>query len=428
MKIVNLLLAFFTVVITIALFEVGLRVTGHQPGIFRYYDEYKIVDSLRLYKDFVMSKEGIYRHGPIVVDSIQLMWMDRSKDEHPDIDRFAKKIKYDVTELFLCYDTLLAGCNHSATNSEFEQFACDLFKRSQPRPETVFDSLYLAYLRRPLNEEGLRTIPFKPVTTDRPKIMLIGDSFTWGESAIPLYNSFADRLAARGYLVYNMGIAGTDPVQYYATAKKYIPLLQPDVVIVNFYTGNDLIYRKRPLHEEFEYVTNAGDFFADPAGKHLSPQEAYEFYKQLFFIPETTFFNRLCSQTVITSLFWGILYEWDKVQHPPNKRYKKYPHTENPVSEFYIEKIKRIAKKHESLWMLSIIPSCCDDEKGQRVKLSPALLKQTFEKLNYHVPQNLTINDYVEDQSHFDNIGHKKYADFLQRKIDSLLQTESNSR
>ncbi len=428
MKIVNLLLAFFSVIITIALSEVSLRMTGHQPGMFRYYDEFEIVDSLRLYKDYVMTDEGIYRYGPIVVDSIQPKWMDRSKNEQPPIERFAKKIKYDASEIFLTYDTLLAGCNHSSTKSEFEQFACNLSKRSHPKPKRVFDSLYLAYLKRPLNDNGFRTIPFKPVTTERPKIMLIGDSFTWGETATPLYNSFPDRLAARGYLVYNMGISGTDPVQYYATAKKYIPLLKPDVVIVNFYTGNDLIYRKRPLNEKFEYVTNAGDFFSDPVGKHLSPREAYEFYKQLSFIPETTFFNRLCAQTVITSLLWGILYEWDMVEHPLNKNYRKYPYTENPLSEFYIQKIKRVALKHQSSWMLSIIPSCCDYEKGERVKPAPTILKQTFQELYHHVPEHLTISDYVEDQSHFNNKGHKKYADFLQRKIDSLLQTDANAR
>jgi hypothetical protein len=64
----------------------------------------------------------------------------------------------------------------------------------------------------------------------KTKVMLVGDSFAWGMSANPVYNSYADFLLAKGYCVYNLGIIGTDPAQYEAVVKKYTPILQPDVI------------------------------------------------------------------------------------------------------------------------------------------------------------------------------------------------------
>jgi len=430
----NIILTLISVLLTLALAEVSLRHSGFKPGIFRYHDELTIVDSLQLYEDFIMTEEGIYRHSPIIVDSVQQL-MNNSKKEQ--IDRFSDRLKYLYpfsSQVFEKYDSLISKCKMSSgtykTQSEFDRFACKLLAKSDTTTHKA-DSLYLTYLRQPFNQEGFRSIPFRDITTERPKVLLIGDSFTWGESADPIYNCFADRLAARGYLVYNTGVPGIDPVQYYATAKKYIPLLHPDIVIVNFYMNNDIIYRKRPIDENFEYITNAGDYFADPLKKTLSAKEAYNFYKKLYFIPNTGIFNQLCSQTVISSLLWGRLFKWDLVTHGPLKRYEETPQKRTPVSEYYLQQIKALTQTHNAKWLLAVIPGCYRSSsitETNKVRLDKKTIDKTFQNLTISFPRNLTAEDYVSHQSHFNNKGHRKHADFLQRKIDSLLQTESNSR
>ena len=78
---------------------------------------------------------------------------------------------------------------------------------------------YLDYATAPVNEEGFKSIAFKKYETEKTSILLLGDSFTWGLTAVPSFKSFADVLAARGYVVYNTGIVGNDPAYYAAIAK-----------------------------------------------------------------------------------------------------------------------------------------------------------------------------------------------------------------
>ncbi|MCI0470059.1 MAG: hypothetical protein L0Y73_00200, partial [Candidatus Aminicenantes bacterium] len=56
-----------------------------------------------------------------------------------------------------------------------------------------------------INSHGFRGNEFAPVDTPQTKILLVGDSFTWGTAAVPLTQSFADLVQASGYHVYNAG-------------------------------------------------------------------------------------------------------------------------------------------------------------------------------------------------------------------------------
>lgn len=143
-------------------------------------------------------------------------------------------------------------------------------------------------------------------------------------SAKPYYNSFTDILLARGYLVYSAGIPGTDPAQYAAIAKKYVPILKPDMIIVCFYPGNDLLpFPREPLPlRPHEHMTNAGFFESAPEGKYLDAHEAYSYYRKLITIPSNSANYGFWSSTAITSLVWNILYTHGNVQHPGIEAYE----------------------------------------------------------------------------------------------------------
>ncbi len=132
-----------------------------------------------------------------------------------------------------------------------------------------------------INDMGFREI--HPQGTGAT-VMVIGDSFAWGESARPLTNAFADRLAwDYGYKVFNFGIPGTQPEQYALVAEKYVPILQPAACVVCIYAGNDMntdLREKRlvirPWREKLWYVTNSGIFPAVAEdGTVLPPEQAF---------------------------------------------------------------------------------------------------------------------------------------------------------
>ena len=134
-----------------------------------------------------------------------------------------------------------------------------------------------------INHDGFRGNPFEYVDTPRAKILLIGDSFTWGCTARPFTNCFADILQKSGYYVYNGGIPGVDPQQYALIAKKYTPILKPDVVAVCLYLGNDV--SSSPLlmqpNKNLYYLTNFGNLlgYDDNGNFFKNAQEAFRYLK-----------------------------------------------------------------------------------------------------------------------------------------------------
>lgn len=76
---------------------------------------------------------------------------------------------------------------------------------------------------------------------ERARIVAIGDSHTYGVSA-PRDGSWPHQLSARlGEPVYNMGLGGFGPLQYLHLARTTARGLEPKVVVVGLYFGNDIV-------------------------------------------------------------------------------------------------------------------------------------------------------------------------------------------
>ncbi len=85
---------------------------------------------------------------------------------------------------------------------------------------------------------------------DRPRILLLGDSFTFGVGVARRQTYAAvlqDSLRANQFLhqVINMGVEGRTPDQYWADYHHTKHLTQPDLLIVGFYERNDFITGSR---------------------------------------------------------------------------------------------------------------------------------------------------------------------------------------
>lgn len=90
-----------------------------------------------------------------------------------------------------------------------------------------------------VNEDGFRDTPFGEKNEDA-KIMVLGDSFVSNISVTEeevFTKLIEDQLTDTS--VYNLGVNGYGQVQEYIVLKKWLPKIQPDIVVVLIYLRND---------------------------------------------------------------------------------------------------------------------------------------------------------------------------------------------
>ena len=75
---------------------------------------------------------------------------------------------------------------------------------------------------------------------DRADIVAIGDSQTYGTSALAKYSWPSTLKRVTGREVYNLSLGGYGPAEYFYLMEHKALLLKPDLIIAGFYLGNDL--------------------------------------------------------------------------------------------------------------------------------------------------------------------------------------------
>ncbi len=403
-------LALFAVCFTLAFTEVILRLIGHDPGIHTRVKYFQQVDSL-------YALNGFY------VDSLGIMKID-SHARNAVHDRIQKGVRdfssaTDVPEVFLLASESLDMLEGKEENAFARQFRFASNKNPETRSE--LEAGILAYVKEPINEDGFRSIAFKQYESQKPKVLLLGDSFTWGHSAKSGYNSFADELLSYGFVVYNTGITATDVAQYLAIAKHYIPILKPDIVILSFYLGNDITYYKRDVrsYSSAFYATNAGILTACPTGICFdSAQDAYNFYLSKWKIPERdNTFNSVMAKSVITTLIWKMLLNIEIVTKSESQAHhfrmgERLKHS-SPYCNEELKQIKQIAETNDARFILSIIP-----EVYAQTFVTKKDYPNLFTGLDF-IEIMVSKKDYNLDDGHFNNRGHKRYAEFLTQHIEA---------
>lgn len=277
----------------------------------------------------------------------------------------------------------------------------------------------------PINKDGFRTPGFEILDTTRHRLLLIGDSYTWGLSAQPLDSCFADRLQTMlpAWQIINTGIPSTDPVQYHAIAGRYIPRLKPVAVIVALYLGNDLMQAPRPLrpHTPLYFYTNAGALLATDEGRQFTTaQLAYRYYRyEKYTLRPRNLPEKIIACSALLSRLYAFKYRWHEKQ-----QYTRTALT-NPTTARYLLDIKEICWQHGAAYHILVIP------RQQEASLSPDRLKEEFPAvlaqpgLQNHllfIPQNHPGCYTPSPDLHFNNQGHAYAAQTIYRSIALSLQ------
>jgi len=414
----QILLLCFSLTFALIGAELGLRWLGVQPGKLQSSRWFHEVDSLMEIKGFNADSSGIFRvseEARIWIDSV--IESERTNKTYTTLRELDPSLAYEVYSMSFEYLQLIHG--------QVSNPLADYYKNIQRKKvHDTDDSLILEYIYHPINKEGFRSVPFHPYHGAKKKVLLIGDSFTWGHSAYFITNSFSDHLLAKGYVVYNAGISGADPAQYLALAEKLIPTLLPDYVVVNFYLGNDVIYFNRQPEPGVPifYSTNAGNLISAPQHRYFyNYKDAYNFALACTNVPSYTFLGRMSYYSSLLTLPFYVGSKLGmKFTFAPEYRGYFNEVVANtlraPSANQQMAAIEKLAHLHGAKFGLTIIPSI-----GRFGKLThPKDFAGLFANHLYFYPTSLTFDHYRRDDGHFNDEGQPVYADFIDEVIKGL--------
>jgi hypothetical protein len=401
---------------SISLSEIILRnIFTIKPGFYWDSSWFHSVDTLKVLNGYYADEFGIFKIEKSIKQRIDAQIKLRTDNKD-----FVSPIAINSND-----EIGLANLTQQALSIISGNSKSDLAKLYQStlrkKEWSSFDSLFVDYINHPINEDGFRSVSFRSISSTRKKVMLIGDSFTFGQSALDLSNSFSDQLLADGFLVYNFGIPGADPAQYLAIAQRYLPILKPDFLIINVYAGNDIIYYQRkpePMVPLF-YFTNAGCIINHPFHKYLySPKKALDFALISTLIPQRTSWDKFCSLSSTGTLLWKVMAKIGWVNISPIQFEDYYQEAQKFKLEFpslndELKEIKKLAYQTNSRCLISFIPE---------VKRISGLSSPTdYQGLNwekdYLVNHDLKPDDYNIPLQHFNDQGHYNYAKFLEIEL-----------
>lgn len=275
-----------------------------------------------------------------------------------------------------------------------------------------------------INAEGFRNKEFSEIDSAKKKVLLIGDSYVWGSSARPMTtNCFADLLRSEtDFEIINLGIQAVDPPQYAQLARKYLPFLKPDLLLVFFYMGNDLMKQDRhsPPGKAFIYNTNAGVITAYDGEKYFAnPKDAYNYFvnEKYFLKNPGGIFEYIVSKSAALSMLYSVRFRWREKQEYENAV------KNSSVTKKYLYAIQQLAERQNVPVKFVLIPEMkeADLDSVSYANRYSDLLNDSALAPNWMAlhPSKSFYRDYPD--GHLNNQGHRYYADFLKAYLQQQL-------
>jgi len=292
----------------------------------------------------------------------------------------------------------------------------------------VADSTLLAAEHCAINSEGFRSPDFNKLDSTKKKVLFIGDSFTWGLSAMPVTDHcFVDLVRNESnYEVINLGIPATDPPQYEALAAKYIPRFKPDMTLVVFFMGNDLLTEDRKVipDEPFYYYTNAGAISADIDGIHFKSAAAaynYGMNERYFLHHPQNAFEWVISKSALLSRLYSVKFRIkEKLEYEAVVK-------DSHITKKYLKQIQQIAKLNKVPVKFVLVPEYKDADRSPESYLEKYadILQDNDLKPDWIILPNSKANFNNYPDGHLNNKGHRHYADFLKDYLNRFFKGTS---
>jgi len=255
--------------------------------------------------------------------------------------------------------------------------------------------------------------------SDSLKVLVAGDSFTWGASA-NIDSSYVDVLESdikkvHPALVWNTGIPATGTNHALFTVKKYLPLQHSNYVVLGFYVGNDfednLLPYDQLVFNDLASCYNLYDYDKDFKPYRITKREAFKKATGSFPLEELNFVQKI----LIRSRFITFLGDLkDKVANRLSGSKGKTNEQEYKLTKDYLQQLKDYVSANNAELIVLIIPASNDiKEKEEHYQNAIKLMKEL--SVQYVDPiSQLAADDYLKiDGGHWKNRGHVEAGHLL---------------
>ena len=272
------------------------------------------------------------------------------------------------------------------------------------------------YLAGKYNNAGFTGNDLVPVITDKSTILFIGDSHTFGVAARPILKKrFVSLVENAGFYTYDAGIGGLDVVQYGLIADKFIPALKPDYVALMLYLGNDINRPPSPVApgKHLHFQTNFGWIQGyDRYGySFLDAAEAVDHWLKIQCASSLEPWVRFLFKSRVIHMLYLFYYDYIKSLYSAVQ-----VNDDNEWVARTILHIMQLASKENAKFLLFVIP---EKTRLAREEIESDIRFLRNMGLTPVYPVNLGISDYQVEGGHMLNSGHRKYADFILKILDS---------
>ena len=279
-----------------------------------------------------------------------------------------------------------------------------------------------------INDQGFHdedSFNVDAIPTDTFKVLALGDSFTFGMNA-DVGNGWIDQLEyllqeETGAVVWNTGMPGSGTEQSLRLLETYGPIMQPDVILLGFYLGNDFDDNLYPLDKWIYLNDTLVKQYAVSQTGEINRLSSLDLYRTTLGQPalDASTVELIIRSTRVGSIAWqGI----DSL----GSRYRTPEELDNLLQQRAIDKtrqhltaIKTYAEAHDIPLYVLLIPDVqhIDGRNWYKFGVVVDYLTTTkmFGELNINIIElldDITIEDYVEHQTlaHWNNDGHTKAA------------------
>ncbi len=255
---------------------------------------------------------------------------------------------------------------------------------------------------------------------ERTRILLLGDSFTWGMRA-ELGSSYAETLenALPQAIIWNTGMPGAGTNQALMVFETYAPLLRPQLTILGFYQ-NDFDDNLLPIDSWLNALDGNGQTFhvrryAIDEEENVTELDLYTlgFIRANGRHPPSSELERQLGMTRLGTLLLR-LRDMAASPAPEAAPYER----RRQVTKQYLLDLKRAVSSSGSELLVILIPYSEDIEDTQGLRPRFRIAKELMRELSIPYLNPISILDPVADyglplDSHWTNTGHQKVGELL---------------
>jgi len=287
-----------------------------------------------------------------------------------------------------------------------------------------------------INNDGYHDADnFTAVTpaSDSIKILMTGDSFTWGASS-DVGSSYVDifeKDIKKSYpgIVWNTGMPATGTNHALFTTKKYLPLQNSNYVVLGFYTGNDfsdnLVPFDRLVFNKLASCYNQYDYNKDLKPFKISNREAYKKATGSYPLEELNFIQKIMVRSRFISFVTDLK---DKILNRLSGKRSKTSEQEYKMTKEYLKQLNDYVKENNAELIVLVIPAA-ENVKEKDIHYLNTIKILNELSLHYVDPlDQFTEDDYLKiDGGHWKNRAHVLAGHTLSKYLLDLINKKQQT-